>query len=1281
LGIVRKRMMLVSSVVAILFLLGIAGWQEYDYHSFAAVYSKECRNYRHIVGQILELHGEKLAGWVNDTTYWDDLVKFVEHPKPGWAKDALEPAMANFGAKAISLFNAQGGMAYKLTNSTDATDRVMDLRPDQIKKLFSRGPFCHFFVLTSGRLSEIRGATIVPRIDAKHATKARGYLLAYKSWDTSYLQGVASLIGGRASVRQFVRVKAPPLGDRTQTTMVFRKALLGMDGREVAYLCISAPFSEGKMRDESSGETVLLLGVFAILMVGVLYLGLAKYVSGPIGLISRSMESQSSASLSKLEEDQSEFGELAALIRLFFEQRLELEDETLERMRVEGELRKSDDRLRSIVDTVASGVMVVDAETREIVDINPAGAAMVGMSREAIIGHVCNEFICPATAGRCPVLDAGETVDNSERSIRTASGETRQVLKSVSQSNIAGRCCLVESFVDITAQKSVEAALAKSEKKFKSIFENSQVGIFRTRMSDGTFLEYNRFLADLLGLDAKAAIAEPICATDFYVNPNDRAAMLATARDGVVDSIEIDLRRADGTPFVALFSAIAHPEDDILDGMLFDITERKKAQEAVELAKAETEKANGLLREAVIRASEMAEKAKAANVSKSQFLANMSHEIRTPLNGVIGTSDLLLATSLTPTQNRYVDIIRNSGEALLGVINDILDFSKIEAKKLQIESIDFDLYAMVESCSEAMAMRAQEKGLELTFSIQRDTPRHLIGDPTRIRQILANLVANAIKFTEEGEIVVSVSPVQSRAKKAVIRVEVRDTGIGMSEESQKSILQPFTQADGSVTRKYGGTGLGLSISKQLAEMMGGKMGFCSKLGSGSTFWFTVALEAQKAENASPQALPDTEMMRRARVIVADASESNRLVLSSILESWGIANDTVGSAGDLISSLQRSAHAGTPYSAAIIDAHLPGGDWTRVCEQVRSDESTKLVAMVRLAELNEAARYTDAGFSCCISKPIGQSDLYNCLVSLLSTDGRIDQISDRRARDMDLRPKEENQRFRILLAEDNETNQMVAEAIIETLGYRVDIVENGAEAVRSLRERDYDLVLMDCQMPVMDGFAATCAIRAPGSGLRNSNIPVVALTANAMESDRRQCKEAGMDDYLSKPVTAEAMAAMLGKWLVVKPAPEGQTATVDTDSAATESVVPGHEAAGEAPTIAPPEEPDAPVFEEGTLLARIGGNQALAEKIMCKFLDDVPRRVELLRQALLQPDFEEARLQAHTIKGSSRNVGAESLGKAAENLEKACKMEDGASLAQLTEQVEARLQELKTRLAA
>jgi len=1168
LNIVRKRMMLVLGTVALMFTIGVLAWQKMENSRLASVHKAASLNANRTVGKILELDGVKLAALASDYSYWDEMVDFVKTLSPNWAEVNLIPGIEIYQADVIAVYNTQGNQVYTANHKADPKLSVLPTKLGKIKNLLKDEPYCHFFMYTNQGLLEVRGAKIIPSTDENRVGPAHGYFLVSRFWNSNYINEISALTEGKANLLLPSEIKYKLATERALNTVIIHKQLKGIDGRCIRVLCIEKPFHEGKILQAASNKTINMLALFAFVFTMVLYFCLSAFVTRPVQAISNAMKSQSSDGLSKLERDRSEFGQLAVMIREFFQQKIALEAETQERIRAEEDLRKS-------------------------------------------------------------------------------------------------------------------------EQKFKSIFENSQVGIFRTRLSDGAFLECNHFLTDLLGIKNIENLTLNSIISSENAESGQENPILDFKDSNIIDSMELNMRRADGSTFVALFSATADPQNNILDGMLLDITDLKNTQKELEQAKAEIEQANSKLREAVVEANELAGKAESANIAKSQFLANMSHEIRTPLNGVIGTSQLLLATDLNPTQKRYVDIIRRSGDTLLSVINDILDFSKIEAKKLQIESIAFDLYAMVENFSETMAMRAQEKGLELIFKIQPNTPRLLIGDPNRMRQIMTNIVGNAIKFTEKGEIVVTVSPVPSRTRKSIIKVEVKDTGIGISKASQKNILHPFAQADGSITRKYGGTGLGLAISRQLAEMMGGKMGFKSELGIGSTFWFTVALERQAIDETPVTLLPDAESMKFAKVIVADGNETNRLAIKCILDSWGIACDIAGTTEELIKRMESAVANKVPYHVAIIDSRLCA-DYSSVCKQIKSKPGlaqTNLVAMVRLAELSECEHYLKSGFNRCLSKPVGRSALLDCLVSLMSSGNNTIQNTTDKESVPSLKYNENNRKFRILVAEDNETNQMVTEAILETLGYRVDIVENGADAIKALCERDYDLVLMDCQMPVIDGYAATSMIRTTESGVRNPKIPIIALTANAMESDVRRCKDAGMDAHLSKPVTTEAMVATLSKWLPQSTAPTVAPANFKISASKAKKKATTTQATATSPAPAPApmpklqNEPELPVFEEGSLLARVGGNEELVQKILAKFMDDVPKRVELLKTALKEQNLDEARLQAHTIKGSSRNVGAESLGYAAEKLEQACKDGNTSSIIDLTQWVETRFNELKNKLAA
>ncbi len=666
-------------------------------------------------------------------------------------------------------------------------------------------------------------------------------------------------------------------------------------------------------------------------------------------------------------------------------------------------------------------------------------------------------------------------------------------------------------------QERLSSALTTSEVFLQSLVENLPIEIFRKDI-EGRFIFANKRFCETKGM----ALTEILGKTNFDIDPPELARQYR-AIDRAVREAQQPLERES----TSLNSNGEERWNRVVELAVLDITGLVIGTQGMSWDITTAKLAERILK----RDKEAAEGAASA---KSEFLAKMSHEIRTPMNGVIGMTDLLLDTDLATQQREFAETIRVSAGTLLTIINDILDFSKIEAGKMDIEVINFDLVETVESTLDIVAAGAFGKGIELIHSIPEDIPTQLCGDPGRLRQILTNLISNAIKFTSKGEVFIWIAKESESVTEVVLKFYIRDTGIGINPEAQAQLFEAFSQADNSTSRKYGGSGLGLAISKRLVEMMQGKIGVQSKLGTGSTFWFTVRLEKQ----AGSITATENRHLASMRVLVVDDSTTNREILCQQILTWKV--HAAGSAGgsEALMELRAKAQEGTPFTLALLDLQMPGMDGLVLARAIRADPliaATRLVALTSLGQTHSAEELKLAGIDRYLLKPIKHMRLFDCLADKFSNETVRGATADptlAAGRILPLQSFLQPAKTRILLAEDNQINQLIAVGLLRKLGYAPDIVINGLAAVEAVRSIPYDIVFMDCQMPEMDGYEAARAIRGlerKANSDSKSPVHIIAITAHAMEGDREKCLAAGMDDYLSKPIRLQQLQAVMDHW--------------------------------------------------------------------------------------------------------------------------------------------------------
>ena len=871
-----------------------------------------------------------------------------------------------------------------------------------------------------------------------------------------------------------------------------------------------------------------------------------------------------------------------------------------ERRRTEEMIRETEERLRSFMNSVPDSLVLFDSQLN-FVDFNDATLKYhaPGTEKKDIIGKNITEIMPD-------IKESGRY----EQFLQVMQTEKSLIIDDVvSRPKLGNRDLSVRAFKvgkglgmlvsDITEHKRAEEALRESEEKFRMVSEQSPNMIFI--YNRGKVVYANRICVEVMGYRY-----EEFYSPDFnflkLISKESHGLIKANLKKHMrgeeVGPVEYSLITKDGKKIEAILTTklMKYKGEQAILGTITDITERKKEEELLLNAKEQAEEANRL---------------------KSDFLANMSHEIRTPLNAIIGMTELSLDTQLTAEQRDYLNSVKGSAHTLLELLNDILDLSKIEADRVEPENIDFDLRLTVEGVTEAFAPRASAKGLELACLVHHQVPSLVRGDPGRLRQILMNLVGNSVKFTQKGEITVNVELEKEINNRVSLLFSVRDTGIGIPRDKQEKIFESFTQADGSTTRKYGGTGLGLTICRRLVELMDGKIGVESEPGKGSRFWFRLSLEKQKQSKYTPQLLPPN--IRGMRVLVVDDNKTNRIVLTKMMESFGCRVESVESGSQALKVLRRAVTEGKSFDLVLLDMRMPDMDGEQTLRAIKGDPQIKRAVVIVLTSVGvrgEVAQLKALGCAGYLMKPVKQSQLYDTIITVL--DLQKNQSPNKKPFIVTRHTiaEQKRQAINILLAEDNPVNSKLAATLLKRASFSVCAVEDGQKAIQAVKSNDYDLILMDVQMPEMNGFEATEAIRRMEK--QGKHTPIIAMTAHAMKGDKERCLKAGMDDYISKPIEPQKFIDTIERWIRSTQVQEPISKQ-------------GHPDKENRPEEIP--------INLRNALERFGGDKDFFKEILVEFVSYVPKQLEILDQAVNEGDATTAEREAHSIKGAAENVGA------------------------------------------
>ena len=945
----------------------------------------------------------------------------------------------------------------------------------------------------------------------------------------------------------------------------------------------------------------------------------------------------------------------AAYERLFFgiKRAADALKQKEKQLAAEQALQESEVRFRNLFEA-SKDVVYTSTTDGRLIDINPSGADLFGYSLEELLSMNVSDLYADSSQRadfRTEIEQAGFVKDYPIDLRRKDGSIIHCLITSTLRHDEKQQLTLYQGIIrDITEQRWMEDTL----RKLSGAVEQSTTAIVMTDV-EGHIEYVNPKYCELTGHSFTEVVGRrPHMLDPEHHPPEELEKRWNALRNGEEWRGETQhFNKVGESYWVYVHISPLKDRNGNITHLLMaseEITELVQARDQLETANTELAQINAQLEEAIGKANRLAIESQAASIAKGQFLANMSHEIRTPLNGIMGMTELMLETELNNEQREYLELTYESATSLLTLINDILDFSKIEAGRLEIEPIAFRLRDCIGDTIRGLSIRSSVKGIEMAVRILPDVPDAVEGDPGRLRQILINLVGNAVKFTDEGEIVVTVKAEQITETAAVLHFSVSDTGIGIEKSKMNRIFDAFMQADGSTTREYGGTGLGLTICSQLVGLMGGRIWAESEVGKGSTFHFTIEFELHEDTRGEPLVIK-SGMLEGTRILAVDDNGTNRKILVEMLSHWQTRAKAAGRGEEALEALRSAVDEGDPFSLIIVDSRMPHMDGFALAEQIVADEKLagiKIMMLTSAGNRGDAARCRELGVAAYLYKPLKETDLIDAI-------GAVYGMAEESGRAADLLTRhtlrERRRKLRILLAEDNHVNQMLATKLLEKRGYHVTVVGDGLKAVRAFEQHEFDLILMDVQMPEMDGLNATGAIRVR-ERKTGKHIPIIAMTAHTMKGDRENCLEAGMDDYVAKPIRANELYTAIDR-LVSTPAAQQVSAAADFRL-----------------------QMDDGGFDFYSALDSIDGDRGLFEELIGLFLDDYPLRLEEIEAALEQGDTKAIESAAHTLKGAAGSLGLRSISERAVQLESDSKTENFPQARKTLDSLTAELEKLR-----